>query len=431
MALGERHRRPAGWRLQVTNLKAIFRGARFQRTAAAVVVTAMTLALISVVVLTTTSLGCGPKKALHMNPSASCRPLASNSDALVTSPPASPFATAGPSQQDDRNLATPTPGPSPISSLDADVSGPGPFVPSNPFACGASCPSGLSTSVTISCKLPVYADGPGSGGFVSLPGGTFQPDPRSAVTVPPGTAEPRNIYPGWFGTTYDSDYSKWLPVQYSWVSPDGTRYAYPGADGIYVQNVANGSQVVLGAGKVWDILDVEAVGVYATTGPAGGLWLLPFSGAVKQITSTGYWKSVNATAAYGTATLLPQGVVNTILKLDLSTGSRSEWFTSPGFQSFVIAFDFKGNPVVVTSAFNPNVAQPDYTTRIWIAIAPNRGYLISVSNETNGLNLKGTPIGDSHGLWFSSRQGIVLYATDGTWHWVSGIAFSQLAGGCK
>ena len=90
----------------MTKLKAIFRGARFQRTAAAAVVTALTLALISVVVLTTTSLGCGPQKALHMKASASCQPLASNPDALVTLPLASPFATAGPSRQDDRNLVS-------------------------------------------------------------------------------------------------------------------------------------------------------------------------------------------------------------------------------------------------------------------------------------------------------------------------------------
>jgi hypothetical protein len=78
-------------------------------------------------------------------------------------------------------------------------------------------------------------------------------------------------YPDWFGMTYDSAYSKWLPMSYAWVSPDGTRYAYPGVDGVYVQNVANGSQVVLGAGKVWAVLDVDTVGVYATTGVTGGL----------------------------------------------------------------------------------------------------------------------------------------------------------------
>jgi hypothetical protein len=377
-----------------------------------------------------TPLGCGPLKALHRT-SASCRPLASNPDALVTSPLASPFATAGPSQQDDRNLATPTPTappvPSPINSLEVNGSAAGVFVPANPFACGTSCESGLSRGVTLNCQLPIYAGGPGSGGFLAFPAGTFQPDPRSAVTVPTGTARPMMGYSDWFGTTYDSAYSKWLPVPYAWVSPDGRRYAYPGIDGIYVQNVANGSQVVLGAGKVWSVLDVEAVGVYATTGSVGGLWLLPFSGDVKQITSTGYWQAVNKTAAYGMSTSqVPDGVANTILRLDLSTGATSDWFTSPGFHSFVTGFDFKGNAVVMTSAFT----RAEYSSGIWITIAPNRGYLISISNGNYGLNPNGAPVGDGHGLWFSSGQGIVLYAPDGTWHWVSGIG-GQLAGGCR
>jgi hypothetical protein len=284
----------------------------------------------------------------------------------------------------------------------------------------------LSSGITLNCKLPVYAGGPGSGGFVILPGGAFQPDPRSAVSVPAGTAQPMMGYSDWFGTTYDSAYSKWLPVPYSWVAPDGTRYAYPGANGVYVQNVANGTQAVLGAGKVWQVLDVEAVGVYATTGSTGGLWLLPFSGAETQITSAGYWHAVNKTAAYGTSTsAVPQGVANTILKLDLTTGATSDWFTSPGFQSSVTGFDFKGNAVVMTSA----VTQSDYSSGIWITIAPNRGYLISISSGNYGLYPNATPVGDSHGLWFSSGQGIVLYAPDGTWHWVSGIG-GQLAGGC-
>ena len=97
---------------------------------------------------------------------------------------------------------------------------------------------GAEMPYSVECS-GIFAGGPGSGGFVLLPSGTFQPDPRSAVTVAAGTTQPGMGYSDWFGSTYDSAYAKWLPVPYSWVVPDGTRYAYPGIGGIHVQNVAN------------------------------------------------------------------------------------------------------------------------------------------------------------------------------------------------
>lgn len=232
----------------------------------------------------------------------------------------------------------------------------------------------------------------------------------------------------WFGSTYDRAYARWLPVPWAWVSPDGAQYAYPGVDGIYVYNLRTSTQVQLGAGQVWGVFDVEAEGVYATTGTVGGLWLLPFSGPIKQITSTGYWQAVTKGAAYGTATSsVPYGTANTIMKLDLSTGATSEWFTQPGAQSAVTGFDVKGDPVIV--------AQTQSSLSIWITISPNRGYLISNGYTAYGGAFfpTGAPIGDSHGVWFLSGGGIALYANDGNWYWMSGVSGGMgpgLAGEC-
>jgi hypothetical protein len=328
-------------------------------------------------------------------------------------------------------------GPSPVSPFDSPTSL-GPFLgPAsiNPFGCGASC-AGASGGLALSCRLPIFDHLPGSGGFVILPSGTFQPDPRSAGLVPnanpaAGAAVPPAAMQ-WFGLTYDRGYSKWLPVPYAWVTPDGTQYAYPGApDGIYVVNVRDGSQVELGAGQTWAVLDVEAVGVYATTGSPGaasstqsGLWLLPFSGAIKQITTTGYWQAVTKGAAYGTATSsVPSGTANTILRLDLTSGTMSEWFTQPGAQGTVTGFDAKGNPVIV--------AKSQSWLSIWITVSPNRGFLISNYYAAYGgaFTPNGPPLGDSHGVWFSSYDGIALYANDGNWYWMNSYG-GTIAGEC-
>jgi hypothetical protein len=430
-------------------------GTRTQRIAVAVVVTIVTLMIIDAVVFAMTPLGCGPANVLHVKASSSCRTVASLSSPTPTSSLSTPTTITGPSPRATANqsaspsaaasapaAATPPPAPAPpgaVSPFDSPTSL-GPFLgPTsiNPFGCGVSC-AGASGGLALSCRLPIFDHLPGSGGFVILPSGTFQPDPRSAVVVPnanpaAGAAVPPAAMQ-WFGLTYDRGYSKWLPVPYAWVTPDGTQYAYPGApDGIYVVNVRDGSQVELGAGQTWAVLDVEAVGVYATTGSPGaasstqsGLWLLPFSGAIKQITTTGYWQAVTKGAAYGTAvSAVPFGTANTILKLDLSSGTTSEWFTQPGAQSSVTGFDVKGNPVIVASS--------QQWLSIWISISPNRGFLISnyytASSYQQGFTPNGPPLGDSHGLWFSSYQGIALYANDGNWYWMNSYG-GTLAGEC-
>ena len=428
-------------------------GNRNQRIAVAVVVTIVTVMIIDAVVLAMTPWGCGPANFLHVKTSSKCQAAASvsrptpvsslSTPTTITGPTpraaasssASPSAAASPS-------APPAPsGPSPVSPFDSPTSL-GPFpgpAPINPFGCGASC-AGASGGLALSCRLPIFDHLPGSGGFVILPSGTFQPDPRSAVLVPnanpaAGAAVPPAAMQ-WFGLTYDRGYSKWLPVPYAWVTPDGTQYAYPGSpDGIYIVNVRDGSQVELGAGQAWAVVDVEAVGVYAegspgaaspTTGSIVGLWLLPFSGAIKQITSTGYWQALTRGAAYGTATpSVPAGTTNTIIKLDLSTGATSEWFTQPGAQSAVFGFDVKGDPVIIATGQS--------WTSIWISVSPNRGFLISnaytASSYQQGFTPNGPPLGDSHGVWFSSYEGIALYANDGNWYWMNSYG-GTIAGEC-
>src|SRR5229473_379467 len=242
---------------------------RERRFVAATVLTVVTLGLVATVTLTTTSLGCrfGVKSTYRC-----ATPVAARANV-------SPFPTPTFSIPTPQPTFVPNPNPPPASNpYPAPASNPFPYPATGanpPFYPGASGANayvppdsasvppfngGASSSgpaLALSCRLPVYAGGPGSGGFVIFPGSTFVADPRSAVTVPspsPGSATPTPQqygpgYAGWYGTTYDAKYSKWLPVPWAWVSPDGSRYAYPLNGDIYVQSVSGGPELDLGEGQ--------------------------------------------------------------------------------------------------------------------------------------------------------------------------------------
>jgi len=299
--------------------------------------------------------------------------------------------------------------------------------------------------VAIDCRLPVYAGPPGSGGFVVFPGSTFITDPGSAVALPspsPGTSPPPQNGPGpgygqGYGLSYNRAYKKWLPVPINWVSPDGHHYAYI-SDGIYGVNVADGTQTELRDGRNWNIVGVQNQGVYAGDQSVGGLWLFPFSGTARQITTGGYWQAATSGAAYGTSTsAVPQGVSNVILRLDLGTGRSTEWFARPDTQSSVSGFDQHGNAILSVRFLN------NTGTEIWIVTGANSGAPIAgfVTLYTNyGFNSYSAPVADSHGVWFAGNYstpysnttatGLALYVPGAGFYWMSGIN-GQLAGGCS
>jgi hypothetical protein len=213
-------------------------------------------------------------------------------------------------------------------------------------------------------------------------------------------------------------------VPWAWVSPDGSRYAYPLNGDIYVQSVSGGPELDLGEGQRFNVLDVENDGVYVTANPNPGLWFLPFSGASKQITATGFWQAASHGAAYGTATsAVPQGATSTILKLDLKTGATTPFFSQQNAQGQVTGFDAQGHPTI----------QVGFTNGVALFLATAPGTATVMAALTYGQYQPppfpgGTPIADAHGLWFSTGQGIVLFA-NGEWYAMTNIG-GQLAGQC-
>ena len=400
----------------MTKLTAILKSPQFQRITSAVVVTAVTLALVGIAVLATTPLGCGPANAMHVKfQAARCETVAS-----LQSPSASNFPTPTP------RPTSSSPFPEPASSYpipDPASSTYDPNASSNTFPYFDPASGVAPASLAMNCRLPIFAGGSGSGGFIVFPGGSFQPDPRSAVAAP--SPSPSGVSPyggqGWWGLTYDRAYSRWLPVPQAWVTPDGKQYAYPGSpDGIYVQNLATGTQVELGEGTSWAVLDVEAAGVYAVKGSLGGLWLLPFTGGVTTITTSGFWQAVGGGAAYGTITSsVPSGAGNTIVRIDLNSKSTTDYFGQPGVTSSVAGFGPNGKPVIFVQGRNG--------LQVWTDTGAGIKGIAEVSG--NRFYPNGPPLGDNHGLWLAGNNGIALYVYGQGWWWMTSIG-GQLAGGC-
>jgi hypothetical protein len=181
------------------------------------------------------------------------------------------------------------------------------------------------------------------------------------------------------------------------------------------------------------VIDTELNGVYAVKsdyGPAppAGLWRFDFNGGGKELEAAGYWQAVGGGAAWGTETpSVPEGVANTLLRLDLATGTLEDWFSAPGLEARVVGFDAGGHPVVVgqgpdqTSVFL--VTGQNESTRLFTAPAPppqaNAGQEFYVQSV----------VSDVHGIWLGSSKGIFIYTPAAGWELASPVA-GQLASGC-
>ena len=424
------------------------------RPVLAAVVTAVSLVLLGTVVVAATPLRCGPAGAFGFKNVYGCpgTMVAANANTISRLPTPQPYGypsasgfppSGNPASGPYPNPASGYPYGNPASgAFPPQGNGASPSGPYPPFYAPTSNGSPVSP-LAIDCRLPVFAGPPGSGGFIVFPGSSFIADPGSGVALPtpsPGTTALPQGGPGYGqggGLTYDRTAKKWVPVPTNWVSPDGNHYAYI-SDGLYAVNAADGTQTELREGRTWSIVGVQNAGVYAGDQNVGGLWLFPYSGSARQITTTGYWQAANATAAYGTSTsAVPQGAINMIQRLDLSTGKATDWFSRPDTQSSVFGFDQHGNPILSVRFLNGSGVE------LWILTGVNSGLPIAgfaTTYGSNGFNSYSTPVADSHGIWFAGNYvspytgvnatGLALYVPGDGFYWMSGIG-GQLAGGCS
>jgi hypothetical protein len=188
----------------------------------------------------------------------------------------------------------------------------------------------------LACRLPINSptSSPNepSGGWVTFPGGDFARDPASlsgrlSAHVP----------------SYDRALSRWVPVEYAYVAPDGASYILHNDtslpdNGFYLVDVKTGTRkfALTGAGPPrapgsWTLIEYAQEGVYLwSTGIATvpGLWLLePMTGAVRLIDGSHYWSEVAGGAAWA---LDPAGGAPSstyrIYRLDLGSGAVTTWY---------------------------------------------------------------------------------------------------------
>jgi hypothetical protein len=407
-----------------------------RRGVAAALVTVLTFAVIGVVLVAATPIGCGPARAVGFKTIATCgRSVAAHS------PAPSPFLSPSPLPT-ETFAASPEPSPSPSATPSGgepvNPADPGATAAYPPFDPGVSGPNGtVVAGVQLNCRLPIFVGPPGSGGFIVFPGDQFIADPSSAVSYPSASpGQPSPVPPVVYGPgpqsgfSYDAAFSKWVPVPFSQQSPDGKRYGFVSPSSIYVEDMTTGTLSELGQGQQWSILSVEAAGVYATQPGKSGLWLVPYSGAPRQITAGGFWAAATDRFAYGSPTsAVPQGATNSIIRVDLSTGQVSTWFTRVAATSNVIGLDEQGGAIIS--------ANGNGGFEIWFADSPTSA--IPVLGNGNGFYINGAPVADGNGVWFaanfqtgynSSQTGFLLYVPgQGRLFWMSNLA-AQLAGGC-
>lgn len=276
------------------------------------------------------------------NPAVLVTPTASTAVTPTASTALTPTAVASPSPSPSE---TPTPEPS---------GSPSPAPTASPGVAGLDCTIGVQTSLT----------GHPQAGWITFPGGANLYDPAGEVKLPDGSSP--------FGLTHDLALNRWIGVPREWVAPDGLRYAFVAAKGAkigFVDKKGVTRLYLMPAGAVYSeyrefggtvgpILSAATDGVYVRTDP--GLVFVGWDGVQRSITRTGYWHAVDGRAAYGTAEAVPAntgsdwgpgawGETYTILRLNLSSGTVTNFFSKPHMKARVMGFGWAGAPVVETA----------------------------------------------------------------------------------
>jgi hypothetical protein len=308
------------------------------------------------------------------------------------------------------------------------ASAPRSIPPTNP----AQSPA--SPQAALACNLPVAsADAPldgtathgatGHGGFVNVLSGGFSPDASSLGS-------------------FDRQLHRWLPVSPQWVSPDGTRYAYPEFIGsprprtgaIHVVDVTSGRDRAVAVPAPSTIVRFGTNGIYIagvhpySDAPATGLSLLdPGSGAVRQLIGQGTWTLTDEVSAWGVAQAPgvapapqtgPGNAGNRVVRLNLERGAVEDFFTSSGNNVELLGLDFEGRPLVrVVSGTTMTLRYGERTYAAPVAGANPAGPVVSESDRT----------------WFGSGNGAIwLYEKGRELRQVASLAMGsvQVAGGC-
>jgi hypothetical protein len=283
---------------------------------------------------------------------------------------------------------------------------------------GQQTPRPTASRSTLQCRLPVISPAePGvpPGGWITFPGGQFERDPASLpirlqAHVP----------------SYDRAVKAWVPVEYRYVHPSGTRYiltndsSLPDAGAFYLVDVKTGTRrMVLPDGPAqapgsWTVVDFASSGVYlwsAGIQTIPGLWLLdPETGNVRLVDGSHYWRMV----ANGVAWALdpePSSGSNQkqgVYRLDIASGHVERWYQTD----------------LPASGLSPiSMLSPDADGHVLIVIGDQAPPRLGVLTGPDQLQLLALPpdfprIGAGYlqnpGVWLAlGGGGLALYTTAG------------------
>jgi hypothetical protein len=263
------------------------------------------------------------------------------------------------------------------------------------------------------------------GGWITFPGGAFEPDPSSNIQRIPSQ-----------GVSYDRAFNQWIPADWKHISPDGRRYIAEGPNGEYqIVDVATGASraVALPPSIGVPVIDFTNKDVYLTAD--GGLWLMnPDSGEMRKLDGNGFWTQFDSRAAWGVAAVDDAGTM-TLWRLDFQSGALSTQLAvtyhtplQAGDQLLeLISLDSAGHPLVLIRNWHW------HPWRMAILEAPNTLRDTPIPAEWMAGAVYGYRF--SQGIWMwgsSSFSGLALLGPDGVVRQLTtGPEIFQIAGGCN
>ncbi len=241
----------------------------------------------------------------------------------------------------------------------------------------------------LTCKLPVVTQN--DAGWVTFPGGSYQPDPKANVSLPHGPSG----FP--LSKSYDKAVERWVPVTRDQISPDGKHYAYADLPAVDASPI--------------HIVDLPSGATHAFTGLVG-LWLLdPSNGAVKQIDATHGWQYISGGGAWGTSDALTghgPGPGSRLLRMDLKTGAIVSWYKRIDIEFSVAGADGSGHPILTVWKYQtPQLLLITAANSATILLTAPGSAVPSLSNYIH-------PVTDAHGIWLGDAAGSISLYTPAT-----------------
>jgi hypothetical protein len=222
--------------------------------------------------------------------------------------------------------------------------------------------------------------------------------------------------------SFDTPEHRWVPVLSQMVSPDGLTWLYGTlrlGNEYHAVNVRTGTDITLaGSDLLMKVIGLDDQFAYATLSDSSRatFWRLPLDGSpASQVNAAGTWQLVNRTSAWGVgAASLPEGAPYSLQRLNLKTGTVTQWVQLPG-AGRVVGFDVAGLPILqVNGPTGDVIVVPSPGVKQVVATAFSfteptvRPAQPSSFSEPPSIYEPFHALGDTHGIWLSGVDGIYL-----------------------